>query len=74
MEVNENGVKFESPHTKELMMLTPEHCIEIQESIGADIIMQLDHVLHVLTPDKSAIEDAMNRSIRWQVVLYEALI
>ncbi|KAI6175691.1 Queuine tRNA-ribosyltransferase domain containing protein [Aphelenchoides bicaudatus] len=64
MEVTEEGVRFESPHTKEITMLTPEHCIEIQESIGADIIMQLDHVVHSLTTG-SIVEEAMWRSIRW---------
>lgn len=53
MEVTEEGVKFESPHTKEFTMLTPEHCVEIQEKIGADIIMQLDHVVHSLTTGPS---------------------
>jgi len=64
MEVTEEGVKFESPHTKEITMLTPEHCIELQEAIGADIIMQLDHVVHSLTTG-SIVEEAMDRSIRW---------
>ena len=64
MEVTEEGVQFESPHTKELMLLTPERCIEIQECIGADIIMQLDHVVHSLTTG-SQVEEAMQRSIRW---------
>lgn len=47
-----------------MMMLTPEHCIEIQEAIGADIIMQLDHVVPSLTTG-SIVEEAMHRSIRW---------
>lgn len=64
MEVTEEGVRFESPHTKEITMLTPEHCIEIQEAIGADIIMQLDHVVHSLTTG-AIVEEAMWRSIRW---------
>lgn len=31
MSVDENGVNFESPHTAEMMALTPEHSIEIQQ-------------------------------------------
>jgi len=30
MEITEEGVNFESPHTKEMTMLTPEYCVEIQ--------------------------------------------
>ena len=42
MRVTEEGVEFESPHEPhDLMLLTPERCIEIQEAIGADIIMQV---------------------------------
>ncbi|KAI6222410.1 Queuine tRNA-ribosyltransferase catalytic subunit 1 [Aphelenchoides fujianensis] len=64
MKVTEEGVEFESPHTKELMMLTPERCIELQEAIGADIMMQLDHVVPSLTTGP-LVEEAMQRSIRW---------
>ncbi|CAD5220700.1 unnamed protein product [Bursaphelenchus okinawaensis] len=64
MEVTEHGVRFESPHTKEMMDLTPEHCIEIQEAIGADIIMQLDHVIPSLSTGP-IVREAMLRSIRW---------
>jgi tRNA-guanine family transglycosylase len=31
------------------MLLTPEHSISLQNSIGADIIMQLDDVVSSLT-------------------------
>lgn len=46
------------------MLLTPEHSIELQNSIGADIIMQLDDVVHVLTKG-ARVEEAMWRSVRW---------
>lgn len=39
MSVTEEGVFFESPHTGEQTLLTPEKCIEMQESIGADIVI-----------------------------------
>jgi len=45
-------------------MLTPEESISIQHSIGADIIMQLDDVVHSLTTGPR-VEEAMWRSIRW---------
>ncbi|KAJ8974522.1 hypothetical protein NQ317_016028 [Molorchus minor] len=40
-EITEEGVKFQSLNQhKSEVMLTPEHSIEIQNAIGADIIMQ----------------------------------
>lgn len=47
--ITEEGVKFKSPHDGSEMMLTPEHSIEIQNSIGADIMMQLDDVVSSTT-------------------------
>ncbi|XP_063966531.1 queuine tRNA-ribosyltransferase catalytic subunit 1-like [Lytechinus pictus] len=63
-EITEQGVKFESPYNQKEMLLTPERSIEIQNSIGADIIMQLDDVVHSLTTGPR-VEEAMHRSIRW---------
>ena len=42
-EVTEEGVKFVSPHDGSLMMLTPEHSIQIQNSIGALVMDILVH-------------------------------
>ncbi|EYC13565.1 hypothetical protein Y032_0043g790 [Ancylostoma ceylanicum] len=64
MSVDEQGVNFESPHTGEQMSLPPEMSIEIQQALDADIMMQLDHVVHVLTTG-GIVEEAMQRSIRW---------
>ncbi|XP_063423142.1 queuine tRNA-ribosyltransferase catalytic subunit 1-like [Mytilus trossulus] len=63
-EITEEGVKFQSPHDGSEMMLTPEKSIEIQNSIGADIIMQLDDVVHSSTTGER-LEEAMWRTIRW---------
>lgn len=63
--VTEEGVNFQSPHDNSLMMLTPEKSMEIQNSIGADIIMQLDDVVSSTLEDQKRIEEAMLRSIRW---------
>ncbi|KAI8381545.1 queuine tRNA-ribosyltransferase [Radiomyces spectabilis] len=62
--VTEEGVQFASPHDGSLMMLTPEHSISLQNSIGADIIMQLDDVISSLVRGPR-VEEAMKRSIRW---------
>ncbi|KAK3610154.1 hypothetical protein CHS0354_039935 [Potamilus streckersoni] len=63
-EIKEEGVKFQSPHDGSEMMLTPEKSIEIQNSIGADIMMQLDDVVHSSTTG-TRVEEAMHRTIRW---------
>lgn len=47
-EVTEEGVKFQSPHDGSEMMLTPEKSIELQNTIGADIIMVRDHVVLII--------------------------
>ncbi|KAL9989586.1 hypothetical protein ACROYT_G004150 [Oculina patagonica] len=63
-EITEEGVKFQSPHDGQEMLLTPEKSTEIQNSIGADIIMQLDDVVSSTTTGPR-VEEAMLRSIRW---------
>lgn len=64
-QVTEDGVRFLSPHDGTPMLLTPEHSISLQNSIGSDIIMQLDDVIATTSPDHARIEEAMHRSIRW---------
>ncbi|CAO3647402.1 unnamed protein product [Cunninghamella blakesleeana] len=63
-EITEKGVQFASPHDGSLMMLTPEHSMALQNTIGADIMMQLDDVISSLTTGPR-VEEAMWRSIRW---------
>jgi hypothetical protein len=46
-------------------LLTPEHSIDLQNSIGSDIIMQLDDVIQTTSPDRARMEEAMLRSVRW---------
>jgi queuine tRNA-ribosyltransferase len=46
-------------------LLTPEHSISLQNSIGSDIIMQLDDVIATTTPDAARMQEAMERSVRW---------
>ncbi|OJJ46382.1 hypothetical protein ASPZODRAFT_132475 [Penicilliopsis zonata CBS 506.65] len=63
--VTEEGVRFLSPHDGTPMLLTPEHSISLQNSIGSDIIMQLDDVIATTSPDHARIEEATERSVRW---------
>ena len=62
--ITEEGVWFMSPHDGKETNLTPEHSMAIQNSIGADIMMQLDDCVHVLTTGPR-LGEAMERSVRW---------
>ncbi|XP_003741429.1 queuine tRNA-ribosyltransferase catalytic subunit 1 [Galendromus occidentalis] len=64
-ELTEEGVKFVSPYDKREILLTPEKSMEIQNAIGADIMMQLDDVVSSLIDDRARVELAMERSVRW---------
>lgn len=65
-EINEQGVKFQNPYDdNDEMVLTPEHSIEIQNAIGADIVMQLDDVVKTTSEDRDRLHEAMHRTVRW---------
>ncbi|KAM9251582.1 queuine tRNA-ribosyltransferase catalytic subunit 1 [Cariama cristata] len=63
-EVTEEGVRFRCPYGGEEILLSPEKSIEIQNALGADIVMQLDDVVSSTTTGPR-VEEAMHRSIRW---------
>lgn len=63
--ITEEGVRFLSPHDGSPMLLTPEHSMSLQNSIGSDIMMQLDDVLATTSPDAARMRLAMERSVRW---------
>ncbi|EDW03745.1 queuine tRNA-ribosyltransferase catalytic subunit [Drosophila grimshawi] len=63
-EIDERGVNFRSPFDNSECMLTPEHSMQIQNAIGADIMMQLDDVVKTTTTGPR-VEEAMERTIRW---------
>lgn len=48
-----------------IRLLTPEHSISLQNSIGSDIMMQLDDVIATTSPDLERMREAMERSVRW---------
>jgi queuine tRNA-ribosyltransferase len=64
VKVTEGGAVFRSHLDGARIELTPESATRIQERIGADIAMQLDHVV-ALPADRAAVADAMRRSLRW---------
>uniref|UniRef100_A0A7N2KRE1 Queuine tRNA-ribosyltransferase catalytic subunit 1 n=1 Tax=Quercus lobata TaxID=97700 RepID=A0A7N2KRE1_QUELO len=63
-DITEKGVTFQSPVDGKPMLLTPEESIQIQNRIGADIIMALDDVVKT-TITGPRIEEAMYRTLRW---------
>jgi len=62
--VTERAATFKSHFDGRVIVLTPEHSIEIQEALGSDIAMVLDHVV-ALPNTNEVITDALARSIRW---------
>src|SRR6185437_1358805 len=62
--VNEDGVEFRSHVDGSRRFFTPERVMEIQRDLGADVVMQLDHVI----PGQAELADARDaseRSVRW---------
>ena len=62
--IDEVGVEFRSHIDGKAFKLTPERSMEIQNTIGADIMMALDDVVPPTTPQER-VDEAMERSIRW---------
>lgn len=63
-QVTEHAATFRSHIDGRKVVLTPEHSIEIQEALGSDVAMVMDHVV-ALPADRSVVQDASERSIRW---------
>ena len=64
--VTEDGVEFRSHIDGSRHRFTPESVIEIERNLGADVIMQFDHVIPGQSVEVEA-RDASERSIRWLV-------
>jgi queuine tRNA-ribosyltransferase len=62
--VSEEGVEFRSHIDGSPRQFTPESVIGIERNIGADVIMQFDHVIPGQS-DASVARDASERSLRW---------
>ena len=63
-EVSEQEAVFRSHIDGSLIHLSPERAIQIQESLGSDIAMVLDHVVR-LPSEPHEVREAMERSVRW---------
>jgi len=62
--VSEASAVFRSHIDGQLFELSPERAVEIQEALGSDVAMVLDHVV-ALPNEPAVVLDAMQRSIRW---------
>jgi len=62
--VTEEGAVFRSHVDGRLLDLSPERAVQIQEALGSDVAMVLDHVVG-LPNQPEVIRDATERTIRW---------
>ena len=62
--ITEEGVRFSSHIDGSKHMLTPEYSIEIQNSLGADIIMAFDECAPY-PADRSYVKASLERTTRW---------
>ena len=69
--ITDNGVEFKNHLSGEKMFFTPEKVIEIENNIGADIIMALD-VCSEYGATHSEAEQAMTRTLNWLDRCYKA--
>jgi len=62
--ISDGGVAFRSHLDGSLLELTPERAVAIQQALGADVAMCLDHC-PALPASKEEIADAVRRTIAW---------
>lgn len=62
--IKEDGVQFRSHLDGSLRNFTPESVMRIERNLGADVIMQFDHVVPGQSEEAPA-REAMERSVRW---------
>lgn len=63
-EVTDAGVTFQSHLDGSTHFITPEKTIEIEEALGADIIMVLDHCV-ALPADREIVQESVRRTQLW---------
>jgi queuine tRNA-ribosyltransferase len=62
--IGEEGAQFRSHIDGSLLGLSPERAVAIQEALGPDVAMVLDHVVP-LPNELPVIRDAAERTVRW---------
>jgi queuine tRNA-ribosyltransferase len=69
--ITEQRAVFRSHIDGSVFELSPERAIEIQERLGSDVAMVLDHVV-ALPNEDSVVRDACERTVRWAARCKEA--
>nr|WP_050765933.1 tRNA guanosine(34) transglycosylase Tgt [Synechococcus sp. PCC 7335] len=62
--VTDEGATFRSPRDGRIIEMTPEHSIEIQNALGADVIMAFDEC-PPYPATREAVVNATDRTYRW---------
>ncbi|MFL5578699.1 MAG: tRNA guanosine(34) transglycosylase Tgt [Gemmatimonadaceae bacterium] len=62
--IDEDGVEFRSHLDGSKRRFTPESVMRIERNLGADVVMQFDHVVPGQS-DATTAREAMERSVRW---------
>lgn len=62
--ISEEGVTFRSPRDGQMIHLSPERSIEIQNALGADVIMAFDEC-PPYPASREAVIEATDRTFRW---------
>ncbi|NCJ07835.1 tRNA guanosine(34) transglycosylase Tgt [Synechococcales cyanobacterium C] len=63
-EIDDTGVSFRSPRDGQMIHLTPEKSIAIQNALGADVIMAFDECAPY-PASRAEVEQAMHRTTQW---------
>jgi queuine tRNA-ribosyltransferase len=59
-----DGVTFQSEIDGSEIRLTPERCVAVQEQIGADVIMPLDHCIE-FPATREAVAESVRTTVAW---------
>lgn len=62
--ISDDGVKFRSPRDGQIIHFTPEKSIQIQNALGADVIMAFDEC-PPYPASREAVQAATERTYRW---------
>lgn len=62
--ISDQGVTFRSPRDGQIINLTPERSIQIQNALGADVIMAFDECPPAMS-DRTVAEAATERTYQW---------
>ncbi len=63
-DISEEGVTFKNQYNGDKLLLTPEKSIQIQENLGADIIMSFDECPPA-SASKEYLQKSVERTLRW---------